>query len=352
MTTFTFETVDGSGAGQSCLALDKEGNPHIAYATHLQPATLPNVMYAHRNAGTWALERLPTGAIVEQSDENRVCLAIDSQGNPQVAYIDDSSNHLIWAVKRGDSWTFTHVPTRFLIDPQNVDAISFQLELGGSDPAAQDTPHFAFHDAGQQALGHTTIVDGKLQATVVEQIGIGVHAECFDTGLHPSLAWDPHASPMLAYFNINDTGDLMALRNATLLNGTWQIALLVPGGRKMGASVPVAFGIRAVAYFDVLNSALKVWADGEDRIVAPGILNGRLLPSAAVNVFQQPRVAYEDESKLKLASRDKFGEWTVQIVDPAGGFMPSLAYDNLGNAHIAYTAGNTLKYAKGTEGPA
>ena len=270
MTTFTFETVDGSGAGQSCLALDKEGNPHIAYATHLQPATLPNVMYAHRNAGTWALERLPTGTIVEQSDENRVCLAIDSQGNPQVAYIDDSSNHLIWAVKRGDSWTFTHVPTRFLIDPQNVDAISFQLELGGSDPAAQDTPHFAFHDAGQQALGHTTIVDGKLQATVVEQIGIGVHAEGFDTGLHPSLAWDPHASPMLAYFNINDTGDLMALRNATLLNGTWQIALLVPGGRKMGASVPVAFGIRAVAYFDVLNSALKVWADGEDRIVAPG----------------------------------------------------------------------------------
>ena len=46
MTTFTFETVDGSGAGQSCLALDKEGNPPRRYPTLSHNPPLPNVMYA------------------------------------------------------------------------------------------------------------------------------------------------------------------------------------------------------------------------------------------------------------------------------------------------------------------
>ncbi|WJE50468.1 hypothetical protein QRE66_13795 [Bacillus cereus] len=59
-------------------------------------------------------------------------------------------------------------------------------------------------------------------------------------------------------------------------------------------------------------------------------------------------IAYGDENQLKLASRNQSGMWIVEVIDPEGGGMPSLAYDALGNTHIVYTVGNALKYAKGT----
>jgi hypothetical protein len=60
-------------------------------------------------------------------------------------------------------------------------------------------------------------------------------------------------------------------------------------------------------------------------------------------------VAYGDDNKLKVASRNKFGEWTVEVVDSEGGDMPSFNYDRSGKAHIAYAVGQKLKYARGTE---
>ncbi|WP_147436808.1 hypothetical protein [Oceanobacillus piezotolerans] len=62
------------------------------------------------------------------------------------------------------------------------------------------------------------------------------------------------------------------------------------------------------------------------------------------------RIAYGDENRLKFASRDRTGIWMVEVIDPEGGGLPWLVYDEIpGNAHIAYTVGKTLKYAKGTE---
>lgn len=58
-----------------------------------------------------------------------------------------------------------------------------------------------------------------------------------------------------------------------------------------------------------------------------------------------PRIAFADDNKVKLASRDRSANWTVETVDPAGGAMPSLAYDNEDHCHIGYVSGGTLKYA-------
>jgi hypothetical protein len=65
------------------------------------------------------------------------------------------------------------------------------------------------------------------------------------------------------------------------------------------------------------------------------------------------RIAYGEDNKLKLASQNLFGgQWVVEVVDPDGGVMPSLAYDKLAlNGHIAYSVQHTLKYASWTEQP-
>jgi hypothetical protein len=68
------------------------------------------------------------------------------------------------------------------------------------------------------------------------------------------------------------------------------------------------------------------------------------VPSVAQNRGEF-RLAYADNNTPTLASRDRFGKWHLEVIDPGGGVMPSLAYDNLGNAHIAYAAGSTLRYA-------
>jgi hypothetical protein len=368
MTQFTSETVDDSRVvgGQSCLALDKDGNPHIAYATLLGDGAGSNVMYAYKNAGAWSLEKLPQGTFVEHSNQNRVALAIDSQGNPQVAYMQKDSRQLFHAVKRDNGWTFTLVPTGDLVNFQAVDGFSFQLDPGRFNPEAKDTPHFAFHDYSRTALGYTTMVAGTLKPTLVEDRGrenINAEEMDFDTGLDPSLAFDFGEGLRIAYFEQDKSHSriIQRLRAAQLTydlagNQIWTTGVLdLDFNFARSASLAShTHGTICIAYYDFYNSTLKAFindnmAEPRKEIVASEILNSSLLPSAAVNIWEQCRIAYEDDNKLKLASRDKFGQWTVEIVDPAGGAMPSLAYDKRGNAHIAYTIGATLKCATWTE---
>src|SRR5438874_7247234 len=138
-TQFTFETVDGTDGvrGQSSLALDKNGIPHIAYVD-----SFGRVRLAHRNSGAWTTESVPSG-IVDPSDEDRVCLEIDSHGNPQIAFLDGTNHFLIYGVKMNNNWTFTTVPTHFR-DPRSVLNFSFKLHPGRVTPELRDTPHFAY----------------------------------------------------------------------------------------------------------------------------------------------------------------------------------------------------------------
>jgi hypothetical protein len=97
---------------------------------------------------------------------------------------------------------------------------------------------------------------------------------------------------------------------------------------------------------------LKAWVSDVGaqtiRTVAANI-NAEVTPSAAQNPLAEGKfgVAFADTDAIKLASRSRFGDWTVEIVDGVFGGTPSLAYDS-GKANIAYAAGGKLKYATRT----
>jgi hypothetical protein len=191
---FMFETVDESVSvgGQACLALDTDGNPRIAYS-----GTAGKLMFASRNSGTWTREEVFGAGVIGRSDTNRVCLQLDSTGNPHVAFQDIDSGHLIHGVRRDGNWTFTHVPTQLQrLEPGGVAGYDFKLHFRRDTPELRDTPHFVFHDLSTGQLGYTRKVTEKFQL-VVAAAADGVTS---NNGLLPSIAFDTHSGRFLVAY--------------------------------------------------------------------------------------------------------------------------------------------------------
>src|SRR5882672_2952742 len=150
-TPFVFEAVNDSVLvlEDVSLALDKTGNPRIAYAQQ----NSGQLIVARRDAGIWTSENVPGGAVGQGT---RMCLAIDSQGNPQLAYRDDlSSGELIHAVKSAGQWTFTHIPTRLTVGggPGGVGSVAFALHPGRLDTESRDVAYFVYVDLATDGVG-------------------------------------------------------------------------------------------------------------------------------------------------------------------------------------------------------
>lgn len=356
---FVFETVDDSVAvgGQACLALDTGGNPRIAYA-----GSGGQLKLASRDSGTWTREELFGAGPIGRSDTNRVCLQIDSGGNPHVAFQDIESGHLIHGVKREGNWTFTHVPTQLeRLEPGGVAGYDFRLHFRRDTPELHDTPHFVFHDLTTGQLGYTRKV-GEEFKLVVAGPADGVSS---NNGLLPSMAFDVHSGEFLVAY-VEELAEsepdptLPPLTKVSMkaivdpFEGTLGERVLLAQGRfSVVRSTAIASDIAwCVAYGDFNGHALNAsfldasLPEPDKEIVAATVFP--VVPSAAKAPGKDFRIAYGDDNKLKLASRDQFGAWTIEVVDSEGGDMPSFNYDRSGNAHIAYAVGRTLKYASGT----
>ncbi|PEY40948.1 hypothetical protein CN354_07935 [Bacillus cereus] len=352
---FTFETVDSQG-GQACLALDKNNNPHVAYA-----GGSGKLMLASRTAetGKWTREELSGGGLIGASDSDRVCLEIDSEGNPHVAYRELNSGNLFYGVKRNNSWSFTPVPTSRFNDPRGVSGYSFKLHSGRMRPELRDTPHFAYNDLTSSALGYTRKVQGQFKRIKVAEQSL------FDVGRYTSMALDELSGTFLiAYIEELEQGEpdpavppqtrVRMTRIIDPFEGTVGHTSLIDNGQfQVARPTSIASdGGWCVTYADLTTNTLKAsffdfsLPESHKETVATTVFP--VVPFLAKMPGGDYRIAYGDENKLKLASRNQFGMWIVEVVDPEGGGMPSLAYDTLGNAHIVYTVGNALKYAKGT----
>jgi hypothetical protein len=355
-TPFTFETADDGGQGpvhgELSLALDKTGNPRVAYAQQVSG----QIMVARRDGGAWTRESVPGGAV---GSGVRICLAIDSQGNPQLAYRDQASGELIHAVKSADQWTFTHVATR-LTDhkPGGVGTIAFALHPGRHDPESRDVPFFVYADPATDGIGfaHSGIgpspVVVQLDPTLLTTFG------------QPSAAFDPSEGFFIAYVGFFHDGspvDFVSVR-ATLVTdieqGTLAPPAVIEGSKLINVRSPTSIVRTAfegcISYFDRANKTLKAQVASPElpepriEIVATSVNNVTATPSAAASRGQF-RVAYADDTAIKLASRGPSGDWTVEVVDPVSGLLPSLAYDNSGTANLAYAVGGQLKYARRSE---
>jgi hypothetical protein len=353
-TPFTFEAVANDiavGSGEVCLALDKTGNPSIAFSQ----AGSGQIVVARRNAGTWTHENVPGGFV---GDGVRPGLAMDSLGNPRLGYQDLGSGELIHAIKSAGQWSFTHISTKLtpIQGPGGVAGVAFALHPGRLDTESRDVGFFAYTDLATDGIGfaHTGSIGPTPVTVQLAPNGLTSFADV-------SVSFDSSENFFVGYASFFHTGapqDFVSVLETFVVDieqGTFATPTVIEGSPFINVRRPTSIARTAtdgcLAYFDMAGKTLKAFvaSGGIARIetIAANV-NNIVTPSAAAkgNDF---RVAYADADAIKLASRDRFGDWTIEAVDAVSGGTPSLAYDNAGTANIAYVAGGKLKYGRRSE---
>ncbi len=96
----------GGYVGHSaCIALDKDGNPHISYVNQ----STPSVKYAVRKNGRWDIQTVDTVLNVGYPDRNSI--AVDDEGRPYIGYYDAARGILKVAHQEGQKWLTETVDT-------------------------------------------------------------------------------------------------------------------------------------------------------------------------------------------------------------------------------------------------
>jgi hypothetical protein len=92
----------------SSIALDSNGNPHIAYSD----TSNWNLKYASWSGSEWAIQLVDSLERVTTFTSMAPSLAIDSNGNPHISYIDDENANLKYASWTGSAWSIQTVDSQ------------------------------------------------------------------------------------------------------------------------------------------------------------------------------------------------------------------------------------------------
>jgi hypothetical protein len=82
----------------TCIALDKDANPHVAYMNY----TSPTLKYAVRRAGHWEVQAVDRLSAVAYPDRNSI--VVDDQGDPYIGYYDAGQGLLKLAHRERTRW--------------------------------------------------------------------------------------------------------------------------------------------------------------------------------------------------------------------------------------------------------
>jgi hypothetical protein len=227
------ETVTDAYHSQYCsLALDSDGDPHIAFY-HSTPDR--DLMYASRDGRGWLIEPVDTAGWV-----GYYCrLALDSEDHPHIAYRQGTAHTLKYAHHDGTGWSVTTVN-----DP--ADAIGYGISLALD---SQDRPHIACTaNVFTDSLLYSYF-DGEAwhNETVADACRASLTSIAIDSNDRPHIAYD---------FAVSDDGP-NDHRYAWFDGQSWQTALVEAGygyGMDHGIALDdcdrphIAFGRRTDLY--------------------------------------------------------------------------------------------------------
>ncbi len=279
------EVVDaapGSGSFAS-LAVGRDGTLHVVHFDKHKG----DLRYALWRDGQWALEVVDSAGSVGWY----AALALDSRGRAHIAYQDSRGGQLKYAVRGRGGWDVSDVPGEkglsgfiaLALDREDLAHIvhSRKARVGAS---------------GTWALGYVTGEPGSWRD---EPIASGE-----GESEYASIALDERGVPHVA-FRVVSKGPSSTLRYATRGAGGWQMED-VEAGSRIGESAWIATG-----------------------------------PGKSVAITHYDR----DHGLLKLAVR-RNGRWNTSIVDDAGnmGVMGRVVIDAKGRLHIVYGGEHGLWY--------
>jgi hypothetical protein len=272
--TWDIQTVDDVNVISTSLALDNQGNPHIAYTTQ-EDAVFGSLHYASWTGTGWVTELVDAAPAVVTS------LALDSQDRPHICYttVEIGDNSLHYAHWTGTDWAIESPDS--IVDTNYVSDCSLALD-------SQGRPHVCYIAPG--VVGH------ELQYAWLTDTGWDHSLSTFDPESgYPnscSLALDNLDRPHIGF--ATSGGSFFTVHYYHLVGGVWD---------------------DEVVYDDPATSV-----------------------SIALDSQGSPHIAYATAtlSSLHYASRTGEDAWTTQTVDPANASDCSLAMDSQDNPHISY----------------
>jgi len=301
--------------GDRSLALDADGNPHIAYGGK-------HLYYAWNDGTEWYIDTVDDSWDVGLF----ASLALDSGGYPHISYYDrDPNGDLKYAYKDVSGW---HI--------QTVDSSNNSLGLFTSLALdANGHVHISYSDLTEGHLKYANWDGSQWSLQVVDSDGI-VGIWC------TSLAIGPNNFPHISYFDWANGN----LKYAHLDGSDWHIET-VDNDDDVGGYSSLALdenGFPHISYLDHANSRLKYafWNGGEWQLTIVdegGDWGVGRFNSIALDANGHPHVSYVDHTwgKLKYGFWNG-GEWQLMTVDGDWdvGWYTSLALDISGKPHISY----------------
>ena len=317
------ETVDSDSFvdDRTSLALDSKGNPHVAYN---DGGMLKYVSWTDEG---WDIE-----IVYNWTLDYGISLALDKSDNPHISFHDVAFADLRYAKRDGSNWSVEVVDTDGMVGIQSSIAVD-----------TQNNPHISYYNASSGTLKYAKLTGGSWKKARVSNELAGVMS-CITT--------DNSNTPHISYYEHNPLHDL---KYAKLVGLNWVIERVDSLG-DVGLHSSIALdsnGVPHIGYWDYGNDDLKYanrtggsWknltVDSEDSV---GNWN-----SIAIDGNDYPHISYYNSSSadLKYANWTQTG-WNIETIDSVGavGARSSIGLDVRGNPHVSYldTGGDDLKYA-------
>ncbi len=286
-TTSVVDTIGDTGRWPS-LQIDAAGDPHVAYYWKANPDGTPseNLMYARRSGGIWSLVVVDSSTAVGQY----CSLALDTAGNPHIAYFDAASQALRYATSVAGAWTLEVV--------DNSANVGLHTSMVLDDA---DQPHVAYQNRSDFGLRYASKSNGLW--TIENVVSQNTTPALAVSAVQTSLDLDSNGNAHIVFRN-ELSGKSMYSRNTS---GTWTTGIATAQGQEFHGSfhsIRIAPNdVPTMSYFDVVLGELRLATFG-------GIW------------------------------------WVAELVTP-NGLWTSLAIDDLGHSHVSFhaPAQSVVKYA-------
>ncbi len=343
-------------ASHSSLLIGSDGAVHIAYSTGVDPGDV--VKYASNAVGAWTLQ------VVEDGITHDTSIAIDREGNPHIAYHDGEGSDLNYAsaafrVGAPLAGAYWRAGSEQLVRWDGLGPIDMRLSTDGGLTFETLLSNVTSH-ATPLVVPDVTTENARLQ--IVRQSPYAefttrgsftiapdmespwwsrtVDASANDVGFFASMGLDPNGNPNIGYYD-STADDLKFARRS---GGTWATEVVDAAG-DVGQHLSLAFdpaGTAAISYHDNTNGDLKYAAQTDSSWTTVTLDQTGDVGSYSSLVFDDegvPHVSYHDETNgdLEYAHRTG-GVWTFETVDATGvvGRHSSLALDAAGRPCISY----------------